>query len=238
MKKHCSLFLIVIMITTIMSFPISVTAIEAEPIPINASFINTASIDVTTCDNNLFKISLTGTEKIPNNPNLNTLSNNDVNASYKTTSLTFLADTSKEKDRILSQINQVKSSGGTQFDDEWFLGSSCYIYVSAVYTKKDGARGDLAKINSVTTKHSVNSGTRISKATLRVKCQGVTSDDKGYINEKTINVTTTPYTNTSMNSWPYLYMTGPYLGASYEVIAARQSGNPVTEVVNATIFLN
>lgn len=215
------------------SFCMPVHAAEIDAASIDGSFINGAVIDVATFDDGIIEVSLSEVEEIQS-----AVRNSSSENSYRTTSLTFLANTQEERDNILSRINQVRSSGGTVYDDDWFFSNSCYIYISAAYTTRNVSNGTEARINSVTTRHSANSGTSVSNAILHLSCIGSSSDVGGVYLEDDIRVTTSPYTNTSMNTWPYIHTGGPCLGANYTVTATRSSGSSSTHTVYANIFVN
>lgn len=232
MKKHLSILMVVLMVISAFSLPMNVEAVEYT-LPVDTSFVDSSQLSVTPCNDGFTEITLTGIEElaIPS-------TRSSIDPSYKATSLTFLAETEEEKSNILSRIGEIKSSGGTVYDDDWFFGSSCYIYISVTYTTRSASNGTEARVNSVTTQHSVKSGTSVSNAVLHLACIG-TSSDSGVTNlEEDVTVTTTPYTNTLMNSWPYIHTGGPCLGANYTVTATRSSGSSSTHTVSATVFAN
>lgn len=233
MKRYFSMLLVFSIVLFSFFFPVSAAAVEANSAEIDGSFIATASVDVATSDNGLIEISLTNVKEMQS-----MVLSSTGEFSCKFSALTFLAETPEEKDAILSRINQVRSSGGTVYDDDWFFSKSCYIYISITYTTRNVSNGTEARINSVTTRYSVNSGTSISNAVLHLACVGFSSDAGSTNLERDIAVTTSPYTNTLMNSWPYINTSGPCLGANYTVTAKRPSGSSASHTVSATVFVN
>lgn len=231
MKRYLTMLLAVSLVFTSFCYPVHAAAIDTASI--DGSFINGAVIDVSTFDDGIIEVSLSEVEEIQS-----AVRNSSSEDSFRTTSLTFLANTQEERDNILSRINEVKRSGGTVYDDDWFFSNSCYIYISVAYTTRNVSNGTEARINSVTTRHSANSGTSVSNAILHLACIGSSSDVGGVYLEDDIRVTTSPYTNTSMNTWPYIHTGGPCLGANYTVTATRSSGSSSTHTVYANVFVN
>ena len=233
MKRFFSLFMAVLILISSLCISVIAATDDSTLAPIENSFIRTATVSVSTYGDGLTEISLTSTEVIPT---VTCSTSNET--SYKSSSLTFLADTPEERNDILTRINQARRGGGTAYDEDWFLGSSCYIYVSIAYTTRKVGAITEARINTVTTRDSVNSGTYISSAQLVLSCIGESSDQGSVALQERIQVTTSPYRTTRMSTWPYINVNTPSLSAVYEVTAMRASGASSTHMVAATVINN
>lgn len=228
-RKLISILLALSMLLT--NFFISVKAVAKENTEpkLDTSFFSDATIQVKSYSNDFSEIILTSTTKIQSNTLK--LSNEST---YSTTSLSFLSESNEEKNTILSRINEARG-GGTIYGDDWFFGSSCYIYVSITYTTRTVSNGTEARINSVTTKYSTRNGTYVSSSVLRLVSMGSSSDSSSTPMDLEINVTTTPYTTTITSTWPWVNTEGPLLGAFYTVTATRPSGSSSSHTVSATV---
>lgn len=232
-KRNLSCLLAIIFILSTFCLPVNATAANLSVPAVDTAFVSNASVTINSFADGFSEINLTQVQDISNT--VRSLGNSNT---YQTTSLTFIAEDQEEKDEILSRINQVRSGGGTIYDEDWFFGSSCYAYISITYTTRDVSNGTEARINSVTTKHSTNSGTTIAGATLYMACMGYSSDSGSTSLDEEIAVTTSPYTSTVMNSWPWVNTGGPHLGANYTVTAKRPSGSTSSHTVSANVFAN
>lgn len=232
-KRYLSTLLSIAFLLSIVCFPTNVSAASQAETCIDSDFLATASVNLTTDEDGFTEITLTNQEE------LQSAVFSTINSrSYRTTTLAFFAETLDERAAILSRINQTKAGGGTIYDEDWFFGSSCYAYISITYTTRDVYNGTEARINSVTTRHSTNSGTSVSNAVLHLACIGSSSDEGSTYLERDVIVTTSPYTNTLMNTWPWINTGSPCLGANYTVTARRPSGSTSTHTVSANAFVN
>ena len=130
-----------------------------------------------------------------------------------------------------------RGGGGTIYDDDWFLGGSCYIYISLVYVLRDAEFWSEARVNSVTTKRSVNSGTTVVDSNIHFACIGYSEEEGGVYLEDDIENPPANYTTTLMSNWPYVSIGGPCLGANYRVTAERPSGESQEHIVSQYVFL-
>lgn len=231
-KRIFTLFLAISLLSV---FPISAFATENEDrvVPAELSLIEDATVAVSPLSNDRFEISLSSVESIA------VFTNKDANDSaYRQSSLTFIAESTNEKEEILSRINQVQRGGGTNYDDKDFFGNSCYIYVSVTFTTRSSSLGPEARMTSVSTKYQVRDGTSIKNATLRLSCMGTSSDAGSVYKQHEIPVRTASYTTTYPASWPYIYDGSALLGAAFEVTAKRPSGESRMDTVSVTIYKN
>lgn len=232
MRKVCFVLALTYAILCVYSGGMHIQASNNGEDLIDQAFVCSADVNVKSCGNDVTEISLSHTAEV-----LNSTYTSSNEKRYETEKVTFLA-TSEDKDDILNRIAEARSGGGARYDEDWFFGDSCYIYISISYSTRDVANGTEARIKSVTVRDSVNSGTYISDATLHLSCVGSSSDAGSVYLEKDIQVTSSPYTNTLMNSWPYINTNSPCLGANYTVTAKRSSGSSSTHTVSAHVFVN
>lgn len=214
---------------------VPVSAVGTE-VPMNSaiqSIAQDATVSVSRLNQDRFKISLLSVEPVVTSMN-SVLGNQE----YRSSNLTIIAESSDEKDAILSNINQVQRGGGTIYDEKDFFGNSCYIYVSVTYTTRSSSIGQEARMTSVTTKYSVRDGTTVSNATLSLACIGSSEDSGGVYYDHDIQVTSSSYTTTYPASWPYIYDGSPLLGAFFDVTARRPSGETQTDTVSVTVYRN
>lgn len=206
---------------------------EACVPPITASFVEEATVSVVQLNEGCFEISLSKTEPLAVDTCV--VDNEQVS---RHSVLTLLAESVKEKEDVLSRIDLARRGGGTIYDDDTFFGSTCYIYVSVTFTTRSSPIGQEARMNSVSTRYRVNSGTYVSSANLHLACVGTSSSSGAVYNEHDIAVTASSYTTTYPDSWPYIYNGSACLGASFTVTAKRPSGESSTNTVSANVYLN
>ena len=232
-KRNLSILLTTLFLLSVFCHPINTYAASLPATNIGAAFVSNSAVTVGTFSDGFAEINLTQIQEITNSSR-----SLEGSHTYQATSLTFIAESQTEKDAILSRIEQTRAGGGTIYDEDWFFSNSCYAYISITYTTRNVSNGTEARISSVTTRHSTNSGTTVAKANLHLACIGSSSDTGGTYLEEDINVTTSPYTNTLMNTWPWINTGGPCLGANYTVTARRPSGSTSTHTVSASVFVN
>lgn len=214
---------------------VSAGALESEG-PVISDFpavIEDATVSVALLDDDRYEISLSSVEQLVV-PTYSIVGEQE----YRNSTLTILAESAQERDAILSRIEQVQLGGGTIYDEKDFFGNSCYIYISVTFTTRSSSLGQEARMTSVTTKYSVNSGTTVSSATLSLACIGTSATSGGVYYEHEIPVTSSSYTTTYPASWPYIYDGSPLLGAYFDVTAKRPSGETKTDTVSVTIYRN
>lgn len=238
MKKLASIVCtLAIMLTVCATMPASAVAnSEDTASSYDSLLLENAPIEVTKANDGTYEITLSQVTPL-----------NDVSVQsdalapeqkFVASEAKFIAYTEEEANQIVEQLNVARASSYPVNDDLWFLGSSCYISISLQYTKTTGSKGTLCRIESVTVTSKSNSGTTITSRVLHMGCSGTTASNGGFYDSKNINVTTSTYTTTYPKSWPYIYNSGPMLGASFEVTASRSSGSSATKTVSAPVFIN
>lgn len=154
------------------------------------------------------------------------------------TTVSFFPENLTEQQEILQRVEQLRRGGGYIYDDDWFLGDSCYMFISINFSTVKKDIRSASRIDSITTEYSVNSGTYITSAHIHASCIGTTLTESGFAEDRDIPVTTTPFTTSSVSNWPYIYNSGPSLGASFVVTAQRPSGTSETHTISANVFVN
>ena len=194
-----------------------------------------ASVNISTTDENVIELEY----RRENSNGVYAGRNSNVESSYTVENLTFIANDSAERDEILSKIAQARAGGGQIYDEDTFFGSSCYIYISISYVSRTGTSGAEAKMTSVTVKYSTNSGTTISSKKLNLLCHGASASSGSIYKDRTLtSISSSPYTTSLPNSWPYVLTGSAVLGASFDVTATRPSGESKSSIVTAYVFLN
>jgi hypothetical protein len=226
------IFAMIVAVFLIVAHPVSATANNGDNTALlPAAFVEDAVLSVMPINEGCFEISLSKTEPI----GTATIMASDE-ATYRHSVLMFVAESASEKEEILSRINLARRGGGTIYEDDTFFGNSCYIYISVTYTTRPSSIGTEARMSSVSTQYSVNSGTYVSAANLHLECLGTSSTAGAVFYEHDIAVTSSSYTTTYPSAWPYIYTGSPHLGAHFEVTATRASGESQTRTVGASVF--
>lgn len=211
-------------------------AVEIQSVDtVGAQCIKDGAVSVRQGNDETYEIEINSTRRVDPSPR-QSLSGEST---YELSSLKILAYSLEEKDMIIGKIETIKS-GKTLTDDDWFLGSSCYIYISVTYSTRTGANGLKSRVDSVKTQCRVLNGTYVSSATLYMGATGTSEEIGSCTYSDELNITSTPtYSTSRMSQWPYIYnASAQILGASFEVTAKRPSGSSETHSVTAHVFYN
>jgi len=229
-KKLSFVFALVMLV---MSFPTAALAVDTskELKPVYDVAILNATPVISRADDGFYEVTLSDTKTVSETRNETIM---------ESSQLKFIGLSLDEAKAVSKNINAAKG-GGTLYDDGWFFGSSCYIYINVNFsTKSDTSFRTLCRINTVDIRCQTNSGTTITQKTLNTVCHGVSEEGFAHDAYETINVLAmpNPYTYTGMSANPYIYNTGILLGASLTVTATRSSGDSATSAVVANVFNN
>lgn len=131
----------------------------------------------------------------------------------------------------------MSSGGGSLNKYDWFLGSSLYLELTVDYSQKKIGSNTFYRMEKITSKYSVNSGTIVTAAALNFGVQGVGEDGNPVYKQENYDITYSgnPYSTTAPSFWAYARQ-GDMMGAGFQVYAKRPGGNANSYSVAVSVF--
>ena len=225
MKRTLSILVVLTLIMSCFAVPV-----HAQSSDSNATL---QTMDISTTPDGTIDVCFT----VKNHGTTSLSRSDNLAETFTTTSVSFFPEDKAEQVEILERMNQARA-GGTVYNDDWFFGESCYVYISVTYSSKTIGVKTYCRMDSVTARYSVNSGTTVKSEKIRMVCFSSSPAGESITEDKELNMTSTPFTTTYPQRWSYAYNGGLAMGSNITVTAQRPSGSTSTHTISANVFNN